>query len=46
MENIAELITDYQVNENIFEDDADNVIIQNEADGIIDFTESNPFGEP
>jgi hypothetical protein len=38
--------TDYQVNENIFEDDADNVIIQNEADGIIDFTESNPFGEP
>jgi hypothetical protein len=38
--------TSTQVNENIFEDDADNVIIQNEADGIIDFTESNPFGEP
>lgn len=38
--------TDTQVDENIFEDDADNVIIQNEADGIIDFTEQNPFGEP
>jgi hypothetical protein len=37
---------DYQVNESVFEDDADNVIIQQEADGIIDFTESNPFGEP
>jgi hypothetical protein len=35
-----------QVNENIFEDDADNVIIENEAEGIIDFTEHNPFGEP
>lgn len=35
-----------QVDENIFEDDADNVIIQNEAEGIIDFTEHNPFGEP
>jgi hypothetical protein len=38
--------TSTQVNEFIYEDDADNVIIQNEADGIIDFTEHNPFGEP
>lgn len=38
--------TDYQVNESVFEDDADNLIIENEADGIIDFTEHNPFGEP
>ena len=35
-----------QVNESVFEDDADNIIIQQEADGIIDFTEQNPFGEP
>jgi len=38
--------TDTQVDENIFEDGADNIIIQQEADGIIDFTEQNPFGEP
>jgi hypothetical protein len=38
--------TDTQVNESVFEDDADNFIIEQEADGIIDFTESNPFGEP
>lgn len=37
---------DYQVGDNIFEDLADNNIIQKEADGIIDFTQSNPFGEP
>ena len=35
-----------QVNEQIFEDDADNIIIEQESDGIIDFTEHNPFGEP
>lgn len=29
----------------IFEDIADNKRIETEADGIIDFTESNPFGE-
>jgi hypothetical protein len=29
-----------------FEDIVDNTRIQNEADGIIDFTETNPFGEP
>lgn len=38
--------TDFQVGENVFEDTVDNVIIQNESDGIIDFTEQNPFGEP
>lgn len=38
--------TSTQVNDNIFEDLANNVQIENEADGIIDFTESNPFGEP
>jgi hypothetical protein len=30
----------------IFEDIADNTRIQNESDGIIDFSETNPFGEP
>jgi len=30
---------------NLFEDISDNRIIQSEADSIIDFTESNPFGE-
>ena len=35
-----------QVDENVFEDDADNFIIQRESDAIIDFSESNPFGEP
>ena len=28
-----------------FEDIVDNTRIENEADGIIDFTETNPFGE-
>ena len=36
---------DTQVGNNIFEDIADNVRIQTEADGILDFTEHNPFGE-
>jgi hypothetical protein len=31
---------------NVFEDITDNTRIQNEADGIIDFSEVNPFGEP
>lgn len=31
---------------NLFEDIADNTRIQNEADGILDFSEINPFGEP
>ena len=37
--------TDTQVGNVIFEDINDNLRIQSEADGIIDFTESNPFGE-
>jgi hypothetical protein len=32
--------------DNPFEDITDNTRIQNEADGIIDFSEVNPFGEP
>ena len=39
-------VTDTQVNDNVFEDLVNNVQIENEADGIIDFSESNPFGEP
>jgi hypothetical protein len=37
--------TDTQVGNDIFEDINDNMRIQSEADGIIDFTERNPFGE-
>lgn len=37
--------TDTQVGNDIFEDINDNLRIQSEADGIIDFTEHNPFGE-
>ena len=29
-----------------YEDVVDNQIIESESDGIIDFTETNPFGEP
>jgi hypothetical protein len=36
---------DTQVGNNLFEDIADNVRIETEADGILDFTEHNPFGE-
>jgi hypothetical protein len=36
---------DSQVGNSIFEDIADNVGIETEADGILDFTENNPFGE-
>ena len=36
---------DSQVGNSIFEDIADNVRIETEADGILDFTEHNPFGE-
>jgi len=38
--------TDTQVDDFVFEDIVNNVQIQNEADDIIDFSESNPFGEP
>jgi hypothetical protein len=34
------------VNENIFEDIADNKLIEQEGLDIIDFTDKNPFGEP
>ena len=34
-----------QVDDNVFEDVADNVNIENESDAIIDFSEKNPFGE-
>jgi hypothetical protein len=34
-----------QVGDNIFEDISDNTRIETESDGIIDFTEHNPFGE-
>ena len=36
---------DTQVGNSIFEDIADNVRIETESDGILDFTEHNPFGE-
>ena len=32
--------------DNVTEDVADNFVIETESDSIIDFTESNPFGEP
>jgi hypothetical protein len=38
--------TTTQVNNNIFEDSADNITIESESDSIIDFSEHNPFGEP
>ena len=41
-ENENNLIT----TDNVFEDVSDNFIIESEADSIIDFTETNPFGEP
>ena len=37
---------EYQVGSNMFEDIADNAQIQNEADDILDFSTTNPFGEP
>jgi hypothetical protein len=39
------LDTSTQVGNDVFEDISDNVRIETEADGIIDFTEANPFGE-
>jgi len=35
-----------QVDDNIFEDIANNLQIETEASNIIDFTDRNPFGEP
>ena len=37
---------EYQVGSNMFEDIADNTQIQKEADDILDFSTTNPFGEP
>jgi len=37
--------TDTQVGDNVFEDISDNVRIETESDGILDWTEKNPFGE-
>jgi hypothetical protein len=37
---------EYQVGSNMFEDISDNAQIQNEADDILDFSTTNPFGEP
>lgn len=43
--NVLTMDTSTQVGNNLFEDLADNINIQTESDGIIDFTEINPFGE-
>jgi len=40
------LISDTGYMNNAFEDIQDNVRIETESDSIIDFTETNPFGEP
>jgi hypothetical protein len=40
------LVSDSVIANNIFEDINDNARIQASSDGIIDFTEQNPFGEP
>lgn len=37
--------TDTQVNDTLFEDQADNINIETESDSILDFSENNPFGE-
>lgn len=37
--------TDTQVGNDVFEDVTDNLRIETEGNGIIDFTEKNPFGE-
>jgi hypothetical protein len=34
------------VGNNVFEDITDNKRIEQESDDILDFTETNPFGEP
>ena len=40
------VISDTATMNNAFEDIVDNARIEAESDGIIDFTETNPFGEP
>lgn len=44
--NTITLIDDTSPLNNSFEDIIDNARIETESDGIIDFTEINPFGEP
>ena len=39
-------VSDTALMNTAFEDIVDNARIQSEADGILDFTEHNPFGEP
>ena len=43
---IINTISDTATMNNAFEDVVDNARIESESDGIIDFTEHNPFGEP
>ena len=43
---IINTISDTATMNNAFEDVIDNARIESESDGIIDFTEHNPFGEP
>lgn len=43
---IINTISDTATMNNAFEDVVDNARIEAESDGIIDFTEHNPFGEP
>lgn len=44
--NTITMIDDSSPLNNAFEDIVDNTRIETESDGIIDFTEVNPFGEP
>jgi len=43
---IINTVSDTATMNTAFEDIVDNARIQSEADGILDFTEHNPFGEP
>ena len=43
---IISVISDAATTNNVFEDIFDNARIEASSDGIIDFTETNPFGEP
>ena len=43
---IINTVSDTALMNTAFEDVVDNARIQSEADGILDFTEHNPFGEP
>ena len=43
---IINTVSDTALMNTAFEDIVDNARIQSEADGILDFTEHNPFGEP